>query len=157
MYIDDDLTGLLFTPKSIEIRLILLILSFLFQFVHYAAGVYAADEKKKGHSPNLFKLSLHVYQIKFNLECHFNSNDLLLLPFLGLYVKAFLGTFYKQSHHTKIFFFFISAPKWASQFVLRPGIYSSNVFYCQKKIGGSFRFFNRELLKLIEQIISHYI
>lgn len=133
MYIDDDLTGLLFTPKSIEIRLILLILSFLFQFVYYAAGVYAADEKKKGHSPNLFKLSLHVYQIKFNLECHFNSNDLLLLPFLGLYVKAFLGTFYKQSHHTKIFFFFISAPKWGLSICVKAGDLFIECFLLSKK------------------------
>lgn len=61
MYIDDDLTAV-FTPKSIGIRLILL--RFLYEPVYYAAGVYAADEKKKGHRPNLFKLSLHVYQIK---------------------------------------------------------------------------------------------
>lgn len=64
MYIDDDLTAV-FTPKSIGIRLILL--RFLYEPVYYAAGVYAADEKKKGHRPNLFKLSLHVYQIKFYL------------------------------------------------------------------------------------------
>lgn len=64
MYVDDDLTAV-FTPKSIGIRLILL--RFLYEPVYYAAGVYAADEKKKGHRPNLFKLSLHVYQIKFYL------------------------------------------------------------------------------------------
>lgn len=63
MYIDDDLTAV-FTPKSIGIRLRL---RFLYEPVYYAAGVYAADEKKKGHRPNLFKLSLHVYQIKFYL------------------------------------------------------------------------------------------
>lgn len=68
MYIDDDLTAV-FTPKSIGIRLILLRLRFSYEPVYYAAGVYAADEKKKGHRPNLFKLSLHVhvYQIKFYL------------------------------------------------------------------------------------------
>lgn len=66
VYIDDDLTAV-FTPKSIGIRLILLRLRFLYEPVYYAAGVYAADEKKKGHRPNLFKLSLHVYQIKFYL------------------------------------------------------------------------------------------
>lgn len=65
MYIDDDLTAV-FTPKSIGIRLILLRLRFLYEPVYYAAGVYSADEKK-GHRPNLFKLSLHVYQIKFYL------------------------------------------------------------------------------------------
>lgn len=52
MYIDDDLTAV-FTPKSIGIRLILLRLRFLYEPVYYAAGVYAADEKKKGHRPNL--------------------------------------------------------------------------------------------------------
>lgn len=46
MYIDDDLTAV-FTPKSIGIRLILLRLRFLYEPVYYAAGVYAADEKKK--------------------------------------------------------------------------------------------------------------
>lgn len=66
MYIDDDLTAV-FTPKSIGIRLILLRLRFLYEPVYYAAGVYAADEKKKGHRLNLFKLSLQVYQIKFYL------------------------------------------------------------------------------------------
>lgn len=66
MYIDDDLTAV-FTPKSIGIRLILLRLRFLYEPVYYAAGVYVVDEKKKGHRPNLFKLSLHVYQIKFYL------------------------------------------------------------------------------------------
>lgn len=81
MYIDDDLTGV-YTPKSIGIRLILLRLRFSYEPVYYAAGVYAADEKKKGHRPNLFKLSLHVYQIKFYLQRHFNSKDSLLLPFL---------------------------------------------------------------------------
>lgn len=47
MYIDDDLTAV-FTPKSIGIRLILLRLRFLYEPVYYAAGVYSADEKKKG-------------------------------------------------------------------------------------------------------------
>lgn len=66
MYVDDDLTAV-FTPKSIGIRLILLRLRFLYEPVYYAAGVYAANEKKKGQRPNQYKLSLHVYQIKFYL------------------------------------------------------------------------------------------
>lgn len=81
MYIDHDLTTV-FTPKSIGIRIILLRLRFSYEPEYNAAGVYAAGEKKKGHRPNLFKLSLHVYQIKFYLQRHFNSKDSLLLPFL---------------------------------------------------------------------------
>lgn len=50
MYIDDDLTAV-FTPKSIGIRLILLRLRFLYEPVYYAAGVYSADEKKRGTDP----------------------------------------------------------------------------------------------------------
>lgn len=63
MYIDHDLTTV-FTPKSIGIRIILLRLRFSYEPEYNAAGVYAAGEKKKGHRPNLFKLSLHVLSNK---------------------------------------------------------------------------------------------
>lgn len=45
MYIDDDLI-VVFILKLIGIRLILLRLRFLYEFVYYVVGVYLVDEKK---------------------------------------------------------------------------------------------------------------
>lgn len=60
MYIDDDLIGV-YILKLIGIRLILLRLRFLYEFVYYVVGVYVVDEKKKGYWFNLFKFLFYVY------------------------------------------------------------------------------------------------
>lgn len=60
MYIDDDLI-VVFILKLIGIRLILLRLRFLYDFVYYVVGVYVVDEKKKGYWFILFKFLFYVY------------------------------------------------------------------------------------------------
>lgn len=60
MYIDDDLIGV-YILKLIGIRLILLRLRFLYEFVYYVVGVYVVDEKKKGYWFNLLKFLFYVY------------------------------------------------------------------------------------------------
>lgn len=61
MYIDDDLI-VVFILKLIGIRLILLRLRFLYEFVYYVVGVYLVDEKKRGI--DLIYLNFYFMYIK---------------------------------------------------------------------------------------------